>query len=274
MEAKMKIGYPTHPRRDPVEEIAWIGANGFDFVDLFLEPDLGAAERISCQAIKDALACYKLGSVGHLAWYLPIGSPIPRLREAAVEVAEAYLHKFKQIGVNRVTIHANWPPSLFTDKEGLEYQTESLEMLLPKAARLGISMLYEPVGHAHETEENLKSLFNRFPDLQFHLDIGHFNLNMRNPLRFVKAFKNRLTHIHLHDNDGTKDQHLPMGTGKIEWEPLIEELKTFYTGTITLEIFTPVREYVLLSRDLLLRLWGPKPNSCATSRHLVSKDEH
>jgi len=122
--------------------------------------------------------------------------------------------------------------------------------------------------------ENLKSLFNRFPDLQFHLDIGHFNLNMRNPLRFVKAFKNRLTHIHLHDNDGTKDQHLPMGTGKIEWEPLIEELKTFYTGTITLEIFTPVREYVLLSRDLLLRLWGPKPNSCATSRHLVSKDEH
>lgn len=52
----MNIGYPTHPRRDPVEEITWIGRHEFDFVDLFLEPDLGAVDRIDVAGIRAALA--------------------------------------------------------------------------------------------------------------------------------------------------------------------------------------------------------------------------
>ena len=35
----MQIGFPTHPRKDMVDEIHWIGANGFDFADLFFEAD-------------------------------------------------------------------------------------------------------------------------------------------------------------------------------------------------------------------------------------------
>jgi|GEM_PF-3599627 len=35
----MKIGFPTNPRKNILEEVEWIGKNGFDFVDLFLEED-------------------------------------------------------------------------------------------------------------------------------------------------------------------------------------------------------------------------------------------
>jgi len=38
----MKIGFPNNPRRDTLNEIEWIGKNGFDFVDLFLEEDMAA----------------------------------------------------------------------------------------------------------------------------------------------------------------------------------------------------------------------------------------
>jgi hypothetical protein len=34
----MKIGAINHPARNPLEEIEWIGMNGFDFVDFTLEP--------------------------------------------------------------------------------------------------------------------------------------------------------------------------------------------------------------------------------------------
>jgi len=33
------------------------------------------------------------------------------------------------------------------------------------------------------------------------------------------------THFHLHDNNGSKDEHLPLGNGKIDFYPLIGFLK-------------------------------------------------
>jgi sugar phosphate isomerase/epimerase len=46
-----------------------------------------------------------------------------------------------------------------------------------------------------------------------------------------------------------------MGTGSINWERLIKLLKGYYDGTITLEIFSRDRDYALLSRDKLRKLW-------------------
>ena len=45
----MKIGAPTHPRKDLVKEIEWIGRNGFDFVDLFLEEDKAVPDKINIE---------------------------------------------------------------------------------------------------------------------------------------------------------------------------------------------------------------------------------
>lgn len=46
-----------------------------------------------------------------------------------------------------------------------------------------------------------------------------------------------------------------MGTGNIDWEKLIKLLKKYYNGTITLEIFSKDKDYVLLSKDKLRELW-------------------
>ena len=40
----MKIGFPNNPRKNILEEIEWIGKNGFDFIDLFLEEDQAGPE--------------------------------------------------------------------------------------------------------------------------------------------------------------------------------------------------------------------------------------
>lgn len=251
----MKLGYPTHPRRDIVEEIQWIASAGFDFVDLFLEPDKGAAEGVDAAAVRSALDAHGLGCVGHLAWYLPIGSAMREMRKAAVETARTYLEVFGQIGMPWVTIHASWPTSMFTAEEGLAWQSESLHEIEAAAREFGVGLMFEPVGSPHETRENLEKLLSDHPDLGFHLDVGHFNLNRRNPLEFAQAFAGRLVHVHLHDNDGSKDQHLPPGAGRIDWDAFVPGLKKIYDGTITLEIFVQERAYITLARDLILKRW-------------------
>ena len=36
-----------------------------------------------------------------------------------------------------------------------------------------------------------------------------------------------MIHIHVHDNDGTKDEHIPLGTGSINWSDLMSQLRSF-----------------------------------------------
>ena len=38
-------------------------------------------------------------------------------------------------------------------------------------------------------------------------------------------FGSDLAHCHLHDNNGTYDQHLPIGTGVEDWPELLKALK-------------------------------------------------
>src|SRR5260370_10716580 len=80
-EAPMKIGVMTHPARNPLEEIEWIGKHGFDFVDFTLEPPAADPEKIDAKAVRVALDRYGLGVVAHTAWFLPFGSPFASLRE-------------------------------------------------------------------------------------------------------------------------------------------------------------------------------------------------
>jgi hypothetical protein len=51
----MQIGAMNHPARDPTAEIEWIGRNGFEFVDLTLEPFAADPDLIDPDALRAAL---------------------------------------------------------------------------------------------------------------------------------------------------------------------------------------------------------------------------
>ncbi len=251
----MEIGFPNNPRRDILKEIEWIGRNGFDFVDLFLEEDKATPERIDIKKTRELLETYNLGVMGHTAWYIPTGSPIKALRDAAVSELKRYLEVFAELGVEYVNIHANWPGGLFTDREGVKFQIETLKKLIKVAEGFGIDLMLEPLDTRFDTVRNISSILKAIPELYLHLDIGHTSLHGRRPEDFIRKFHNRLKHVHLHDNNKAKDLHLPLGCGSIEWERILKVLKRYYDGTITLEVFSRDRDYVLLARDKLRDLW-------------------
>ena len=254
----MKMGFPNNPRKNILEEIEWIGRNGFDFVDLFLEEDQAVPEKIDIQKVRELLQKYGLGVVGHTAWYLPIGSPVPSLREAAISELQRYFKFFSKLKVNYVTIHANWPPAMFSTKEGIEFQVETLRKLVENAKEHGIDLMYEPVDTRQDDIESVSEILEKVPNLYLHIDIGHANLFGRKPEPFIEKFYRRLRHVHMDDNDGIRDLHIPLGAGRgiVNWKNLIEILKQYYNGTITLEIFSEDRDYVLLSKEKLKKWWG------------------
>jgi len=72
----------------------------------------------------------------------------------------------------------------------------------------------------------LVALFDYFKTRNFWycFDSGHFNLFSRVPLEaWLASLKNRLREMHLHDNHGVSDDHLPIGSGSFPFR----ELKAF-----------------------------------------------
>ncbi|MFT5368069.1 MAG: sugar phosphate isomerase/epimerase [Candidatus Latescibacterota bacterium] len=68
------------------------------------------------------------------------------------------------------------------------------------------------------------------------LDTGHGNLcDCLHDL--VATFSERLAFLHLHDNQGIKDEHLVPGRGTIDWKRLISDLdRAGYIGPLNFEL--------------------------------------
>jgi sugar phosphate isomerase/epimerase len=70
------------------------------------------------------------------------------------------------------------------------------------------------------------------------MDIGHQNVfSELDAIEWVRRMGRRLSHIHLHDNDGKDDTHWPIGRGTIDFEPFYAILQEYVPGgTISLEV--------------------------------------
>ena len=77
-------------------------------------------------------------------------------------------------------------------------------------------------------------------------DIGHANTTGQ--IGAMLALEARFVNMHVHDNDGTGDQHLGLGYGNIDFS-VLRLLK--YRGNHILEAATPDIEAALASRRTL-----------------------
>ncbi len=257
----MRIGMMNDPRLPIDEEAAYAAEHGFDFLDLTLEPPRATAEAARSPRVQAAIAKSGLYIVGHTAYYLPLDSAYPGLRQAALNQVADDLRVLADLGAEKVTVHFRFsnPEKMFDDEQRFGFWSSALDHLLPVAERLGITLMLENTETNPERIELLERLFRHFPQLRFHLDVGHAALgHTGNHFReLLERFRTRLQHVHLSDNvGGEKDLHLPLFCGTIDWREVARELRAVgYDDTFTLEVFARRREYLLLSRDLWVQLW-------------------
>jgi sugar phosphate isomerase/epimerase len=262
----MQMGMMNDPRKSPQEEITWAAAHGFDFIDFTVEPPAASAAQMHAEldGVKGALQEHGLGVIGHTAYYLPLASPLARLREAAFAEFVAAFDVCEALGAEKVNIHPQASvPSVFSKEQSLAGHVQALKRLAAAAAERGLIPMVEngPRGPLSSVSD-FEALFAEVDNVGLHLDVGHANLvaPTNQTGAFLSAFGGKLLHVHFSDNMGPavrEDLHLPLGTGTVPWPESIELLKARgYDGTITLEVFSPDRRYLLLSRDKLREWWG------------------
>jgi sugar phosphate isomerase/epimerase len=257
----MLIGAMNFPGRSVMKEIHRISEDGFDFMDLTLEPP--ATWLPDGREIKRLLGDLGLSAVGHTAWHLPIGSPFPELRSTSRDLYRRGLDCFEEAGVRLVNVHPDQRVPMHSRDQMRKMNAEAIELLARDAAQRDITVMVENLDRNFSGVADLKPIFDHVPEVGFHLDVGHANLRLGlgEPNRtkaLLDAFGDRLSHVHLSDNRGGEgDLHLPLGAGTIDWKGVVRMLKqTGWDGTVTLEVFSREREYLLMSRRLWLKWWS------------------
>lgn len=74
------------------------------------------------------------------------------------------------------------------------------------------------------------------------LDTGHANCAKINPANFVKQINKSIKVLHVHDNDGTRDQHVAPFVGNINWDEFVQSLYDInFDNVFSLEIHNYVQ---------------------------------
>ena len=126
---------------------------------------------------------------------------------------------------------------------------ENLRWFGDRAAEKGIRLAVENIygGRFYSQIDELIQLVEEVSrdNVGFCLDVGHANIDGVDIPSAVQRMGRKLYEIHLHDNDGKKDQHLPIGFGIVNWIEVIEALNSIrYPGAATFEFFRwPLPDY-------------------------------
>lgn len=244
------------PALDAVDEARWAAGHKFDFLDLTMEGPAAAKEQLDVPALRKVLDDTGLGIVGHNAWYLPFGSPVKELRAGAIAAVEATFDPFATLGTKLVNVHVDKGVGAFAYDDTVRWNAECFATLAERAKPYGITLMIENVVNNLNNAKAMRVMLDAHPDLRFHLDIAHANVRGDRTKEYLRAHSNKLVHVHVSDNKRTSDDHLPLGVGDINWPEQLGMLKdTGYDGTITLEIFTPERDFLLDSAQRVRQVW-------------------
>jgi sugar phosphate isomerase/epimerase len=190
------------------------------------------------ELIKNKLSSCRIKPIVHSTIYdVNLASLNPTIREASVKTTLDCLELAKKLGAEILVIHGGNLPSNYSLKfmeEAKKSLILSLEELVQVAEKEEIIIGLENhakgfnIGMIKNVEEHLfflKKTNSKFLKAVF--DIGHANLYGVPIEDYTRKIKDFLVEIHLHNNEGTKDNHYPLDQGNLDVESfleLIEEL--------------------------------------------------
>lgn len=193
------------------------------------------------QEVQDLASWFRSNSLRPVSIHAPIhpdremgraGAPVVNLlhpeksrRIDAMDEVKRALESAELIPFERMVLHLGdrheaWSP------RALEHSLTALEHLRAFANPLGVKLAVENIENEVTRPEHIREIFSigHFKDIGVCFDAGHANVGEGVSDTLVQL-RDLITTAHLHDNHGTKDEHLWPGEGAIEWKPTIEELK-------------------------------------------------
>ena len=179
------------------------------------------------------------GVDGNLATY-------QNLEQALMWIKDAI--KFASLfGVKKATLHPGFCDGTLDRSDAIRLCAQNIKALCQYAKGFNIIIMLENLIGEQElmrTPEEyfeLKALVGE-DNLKMIFDVAHFHASKfcqqtQDILDFVEQVKDDLYHLHISDNDGTRDMHAAIGVGIIDFKAYFKKLKEVgYEGLYSSEV--------------------------------------
>jgi len=238
--------YPVHSIEDEARRIKEFG---FDYLELNTDAPQSNVETIAAgkDVLLAALTTHGLElPVIHLPTFVFVAHLEAPIRRASLEITLSALRLAEDLGVTKAVLHPAYFTGLGKAVEDLSRRLaeESLDDIVSEAERRGVTIclenMFPQTGYLVEAAD-FEPALRKYRNLMLTLDIGHANINAskNRSFEFIDRFADRIGHVHVSDNNGRRDEHLPWGKGNAPLARVVKALKAAgYEGTMTLEMFT------------------------------------
>jgi len=250
----------SKPLREALPALHRALDEGVELVEL-VDEGLHRLNKRRVSLLKRELSSLGLGVSVHGPFVdVNIGSPYEPARRMALRRHFKSMEMASELGATAWVFH----PGLFTGVShfypGIEWRQtlRSVRELHERASMLGIDIFME---NGHDPVPFIlkrAAEFSRFlselePDVELKIafDVGHaFICGQVEAL--MRALGDRIGYVHAHDNDGSSDAHMAIGSGGVNWREVMGGLKALgYDGPVVVESVEGVWESLRFLRALL-----------------------
>ncbi len=275
----MKLSVQTSPILDVFgidKGFGMIADAGFDSVDFNIDHTLpgsaihahktdGFYSQTDAQMLA-ALKPYADALKAHGVSVAQAHAPFPSYVHGGGKMNEYVLHAIQkcmmllaEVGCPWLVVHPAfnpYGPICLTPDEEWKLNEELYSALIPTIRETGVRVATENMFSSYKKRviEAVMSNARFAADFVDHMnaiageklfgfcyDSGHVGLLHLDPSRFIETLGERISVLHLHDNDGVSDQHIFPYEGIIDWDGVCASLKKVgYKGAISFETFNGI----------------------------------
>ncbi|MEE4357067.1 MAG: sugar phosphate isomerase/epimerase family protein [Desulfococcaceae bacterium] len=259
----MRYGAMNSPLNSVLSEIELFSEMGFDYLELTMDAPRAHYTVIREQKneILQSLDRHGMGLICHLPTFVYTADLTESIRRVSLQEMLESVDTAAEMGIGKAVLHAGMISGLGVIAKDMAkaYALESLHQIVRSAEEKNIFLCIEnmpPNAGAFEKPEELEEIMKLCPNHGMTFDAGHAHIKSKNRVsEFMQRLGNQFSHLHLSDNRGKKDDHLPIGKGTINFPEIIRELKRIgYDDTVTFEIFTEDRREIMRSRETFISM--------------------
>jgi len=242
-------------RRLTPEVLGQIAEAGFEAVEIFgTRGHFDYTSKPEIEAISSALSQHGLALA---SLHAPTSRDLSAMREGGAPLSITEVERVRRVEAmdelkrvidvaealpfSRLILHMGGPRET-ADPRKRDAAFSSLEHLVLHARHVGVTIAVENTTSEMGDPAYLRAFVDetRLTGLRFNFDIGHAHLaEGAEDERIEKAFtplRDLVVSAHIHDNHGTKDEHLPPYEGSINWEAAVKTLKSATEPDLALTI--------------------------------------
>jgi sugar phosphate isomerase/epimerase len=172
----------------------------------------------------------------HVAPNINLIDPEKSQRITAMDEVKRALESAEQVPISACVLHLGYKDDPWNTR-ALENSLTAIEHLKAFAHPLGVRILIENLRNEITSPEHILEILRvgHFDRVGVCLDLGHAHIaHAEKNIGMDEAFellKPRIAQLHLHDNQGQKDDHLWPGAGSIDWANAARHIATLPANT-------------------------------------------